>query len=82
MMSFISSLFVPDDLVELRLIETWVEAGKKRSRVIQSVLDHGASFDEAALTDINAYCKKDRANVYLGVCVVRGQKLYHYRGHW
>lgn len=68
MIPFLSILFTPDDLVELRLIETWVEASKKRSLVIRTVFDRAAAFDEAAMTDINAYCQKNNANVFFGVC--------------
>ncbi len=68
MTPFLSALFTPDDLVELRLIETWVEAGKKRSRYVRSAFDRAAAFDEAALADINAYCEVTRANAFFGVC--------------
>ena len=68
MLNLITSLFMADDLVELRLIETWVEAAKKRSRFVTSVCDFAGAFDEAALRVVNAYCEITRANVFFGVC--------------
>jgi hypothetical protein len=32
---FVGTLFLPEDLVELRLIETWTESGKHRSEVVE-----------------------------------------------
>ena len=31
---FLSALFLPDELIEIRFIESWVSRGKKRSRVV------------------------------------------------
>ncbi|MBN9520106.1 hypothetical protein J0H58_16525 [bacterium] len=68
MIPLIADLFAPSDLVELRLIETWVDAGKKRSRFVQSVFDRAAGFDATALATLNAYCAVTNANAFLGVC--------------
>ena len=65
---FLSTLFLPDELIELRFIESWVSRGKKRSRVVRAaewfrreelVLHHRAIADLA---------RRERANVYFGVC--------------
>ncbi|MDZ4656132.1 MAG: hypothetical protein SH868_00995, partial [Bythopirellula sp.] len=32
---FVGTLFLPEDLIELRLIETWTESGKHRSEVME-----------------------------------------------
>ena len=65
---FLSTLFLPDDLIELRFIESWVSRGEKRSRVVRAaewfrreelVLHHRAIADLA---------RRERANVYFGVC--------------
>lgn len=65
---FLSTLFLPDELIELRFIESWHSRGKRRSRVVRAaewlrpgefVLQHGP---------IMEFAKRERANVYFGVC--------------
>ena len=65
---FLSALFLPDDLIELRFIESWNSGGKKRSSVVraaewlrrdQIVLQHREIID---------FSRRGRANVYFGVC--------------
>ena len=33
---FLSALFLPEELIELRFIESWLSQGKKRSRVVRA----------------------------------------------
>lgn len=63
--AFTASLFEPTDLVELRLIESWDEAGKKRSRFIERLWRKASELPRALprLQELNAL----GANVYFGV---------------
>lgn len=65
---FLTALFRPDELIELRFIETWLSEGKKRSRVVRAArwlrpADFVSKHDE-----ITAFAKRRRANIYFGVC--------------
>ncbi len=62
---FIATLFLPADLVELRLIETWSEAGKHRSRFVDRSWVTPDSLESAypALTREN----QQGANIFYGV---------------
>ena len=61
----LNALFEPDDLVELRLIESWTERGKRSSRLIerrwQSPAEVVASYPELKALNLSG------ANVYFGV---------------
>ena len=35
---FLSALFLPDELIELRFIESWLLRGRKKSRVVRPAL--------------------------------------------
>ena len=65
---FLAALFLPDEAIELRFIESWVSEAKKRSCVVQPArwllpLDFASSHDE-----LTAFAKRTRANIYFGVC--------------
>ena len=65
---FLTALFLPYELIELRFIESWVSKRKKQSRVVQPAqwlrpVDFVARHDE-----LTAFAKRTRANVYFGVC--------------
>jgi hypothetical protein len=65
---FLEPLFLPDELIELRFIESWTSGGKKNSRVVRSALwltrDEFLSQQPA----LNKFAKRKRANIYFGVC--------------
>ena len=65
---FLSALFLPDELIEIRFIESWVSRDKRKSRVVcparwlrrhEFVSQHG---------EITELAQHERANVYFGVC--------------
>ena len=65
---FLSTLFLPDEWIELRFIESWVSGGKKRSRVVRPaewLRTRTFLSQHPAITD---FAKRERANVYFGVC--------------
>lgn len=65
---FLSALFLPDELIELRFIECWVSQGKKTSRVVRAAewLPPGGFL--SAHEKLNASAQRTRANIYFGVC--------------
>lgn len=62
---FTTALFESTDLVELRMIESWEEAGKKRSRLVERLWLQASEIPSALprLQELNAL----GANVYFGV---------------
>jgi len=65
---FLSALFRPDELIELRFIESWVSGGKKRSRVARAAQWLRREEFLAQHRDITSLARQERANVYFGVC--------------
>lgn len=65
---FLSALFLPDDLIELRFIESWVSQGKKKSRVARRAKWMRYGDIVSRHDDLTAFAKRSRANVYFGVC--------------
>jgi hypothetical protein len=65
---FLSALFLPEDLVELRFIETWVSGGKKKSRVARPARWLHPREMVSNHRDLTAFAKRTRANIYFGVC--------------
>jgi hypothetical protein len=65
---FLSTLFLPDELIEVRFIESWVSGGKKRSRVVRSGEWLRRSEFVSQYREINTFARRERANVYFGVC--------------
>lgn len=65
---FLTALFLPDDLVELRFIESWVSHGKKKSRVVRSSewLRHREFLAQHA--ELTSFARQTHANIYFGVC--------------
>ena len=77
---FLNALFLPDDVVLIRPIETWTEAGKKRSRVVyksvryvtaKPLSTHGRLW---AMIDYMA--RSEKANLFFGVCPRFNRKDY------
>ena len=65
---FLSTLFLSDELIELRFIESWVSRGKKRSRVVRParwLRRHEFVSQHGEMTDL---AQRERANIYFGVC--------------
>ena len=65
---FLTELFLPDELVELRFIESWVSGGKKRSRVVRSAEWLRRDEIVAQQLELAEFARRERANVYFGVC--------------
>jgi hypothetical protein len=69
LLRFAAALFQPNDLVLVRLIETWVEGGKKKSRHV-----HTKHLTSEQLASLDAWhrllgiAERERANVFFGVC--------------
>ena len=65
---FFSALFLPDELIEIRLIESWASRGKKRSRVVRAAqwLQRDALVSQHR--EMTGFARRERANVYFGVC--------------
>ena len=65
---FLSTLFLPDELIEIRFIESWFSRAGKKSRVARSAEWLRRSEFISQLGDINDFARAERANVYFGVC--------------
>jgi len=65
---FLSALFRSDEWVELRFIESWQAAGKKCSRVARAAEWLRPATLLSRRAEIARVAKRDRANVYFGVC--------------
>jgi hypothetical protein len=65
---FLSTLFLSDELIEIRWIESWVSRGKKRSRVVRAAqwLRRDALVSQHG--EITGLAQREFANVYFGVC--------------
>ena len=65
---FLEALFLPDELIELRFIESWTSRGKKNSRVVRPAqwLRRDEFLSKQAA--LNKFAKRKRANIYFGVC--------------
>lgn len=65
---FLSALFRPEELIEIRFIESWLSQGKKQSRVVQ--LAQWLLRDEviARQGEFTDFADRTRANLYFGVC--------------
>ena len=65
---FLSALFLREELIELRFIESWLSDNRKRSRVVRP--SEWLRPDEfiAAHGDLTAFARRERANIYFGVC--------------
>jgi hypothetical protein len=65
---FLSTLFLPDELIEVRFIESWVSHGKKRSRVVRPAeWLHREEF-VSQHREIIKFARHENVNVYFGVC--------------
>jgi len=65
---FLSTLFLPDELIEVRFIESWVSHGKKRSRVARPAEWLRRDEFVSQHDDMSRFARCERANVYFGVC--------------
>ena len=65
---FLSALFLPEELIELRFIESWLSQGKKQSRVARAAQWLQRADVIAMHADLTAFAKRTRANIYFGVC--------------
>ena len=65
---FLTALFLPDDLIELRFIESWLSRRRRKSRVVRPARWLRRRDVVALHGDLAAFAKRERANVYFGVC--------------
>lgn len=65
---FLSMLFLPDELIEIRFIESWFSRGRKKSRVARSAEWSRRNEFTSQLGDINGFARTECANIYFGVC--------------
>ena len=65
---FLSALFRPEELIELRFIESWLSQGKKQSRVVQAAQWLQRDDVIARHDELSEFAKRTRANLYFGVC--------------
>jgi hypothetical protein len=65
---FLTALFQPDELIEIRFIESWAFRGRKKSRVARSA--QWLRRDEliSQHDEIADFARKKWANIYFGVC--------------
>ena len=66
---FLSALFLPDELIELRFIESWVSA-RQESEAAWSEPPSGCGETSSfrGSREITEFARRERANVYFGVC--------------
>ncbi|MHB8903389.1 MAG: DNA-primase RepB domain-containing protein, partial [Thermoguttaceae bacterium] len=65
---FFTALFRPEELVELRFIESWTSRGKRRSRVAAPPRWVPAGQLPAEYDELIQFAEVQRANIYYGVC--------------
>ena len=65
---FLSTLFLPGELIEIRLIESWVSRGKKKSRVVRTAQWLQRDAIVSQYRKMTGFVRRERANVYFGVC--------------
>ena len=65
---FLSALFQREELIELRFIESWLSRSKKRSRVVRAAEWLRPDEVIARHGDLTAFARRERANIYFGVC--------------
>ena len=65
---FLTALFLPDELIELRFIESWVSSRKNRSRVVRSAEWLRRDEIVSRQGELAEFARCERANVYFGVC--------------
>ena len=65
---FLSALFLPNELVELRFIESWLSGEKKRSRVVRSARWMRRRDIVAQHGQLTRLAERTFANIYFGVC--------------
>ena len=56
---FLSALFLPEELIELRFIESWLSQGKKRSRVVRAAQWLQRADVIAMHAGLTAFAKRD-----------------------
>ena len=65
---FLSAMFRPEHLIELRFIESWLSQGKKQSRVVQAAQWLHRDEVIARHDEFSGLAERTRANLYFGVC--------------
>ena len=65
---FFEALFRPEELVELRFIESWTSKGKRRSRVAAPAKWLSATEVVREYHELVRLAEAERANIYFGVC--------------
>jgi hypothetical protein len=66
---FLQTLFAPDDWILFRPIETWLEDGKKKSRVDWKGIQYiRGELSAAAFGEVLRRTESERTNAFFGVC--------------
>ena len=65
---FLATLFLPEEWIELRFIESWTGRGKRRSRVARPAEWMTRREFVTQYGEILDFAGRERANVYFGVC--------------
>jgi hypothetical protein len=75
---FLGQLFEPEDIVLLRLIESWTEGNRKKTKILykQGVCATAGSLSQVRLYGINQVAALNRANLFFGVCPRLGNEGY------
>jgi putative DNA primase/helicase len=77
---FVAALFLRNDLVLIRFVESWVEGGKKKSRVVydQSGTQRASRFvpQDILWQRMCDVAEREKANVYFGAAPRFGKKGY------
>jgi hypothetical protein len=65
---FLSALFLPNELIELRFIESWLSGATKRSRVVRPATWMRRRDIVAKHGQLTRLAERTFANIYFGVC--------------
>jgi len=65
---FLSALFLPDELIEIRFIESWISRGRKKSRVARTAQWLRPHELISCYDEITDFARREFANIYFGVC--------------
>jgi hypothetical protein len=65
---FLSAVFRPEELIELRFIENWLHRGRKQSRVVRAAQWLPRDDVIARQDEFGEFAERTRANLYFGVC--------------
>lgn len=67
---FIGTLFYPEDLIEIRLVEQWEVAGKRRNKVLRTYFCRAEELPPETVDELGETCSNIHrpVHVFMGVC--------------